>query len=179
MRCGEIKPAATTQVRRRIACKARHQRGAPVSDGLPPGATRGAGAPPSYMPPDDAGALVPELPDVPDPPELPGLLAGLLPVAPGAGVAAGMAGVVVVVVVLDSGAGGLTTGGGAAGAAGTAAGAVVVVVVLLVVLVPLAAGSLLALRLQPPSMMPATAVANTNFVRLIGAFILFPFTEIG
>ena len=50
-------------------------------------------------------------------------------------------------------------------------------VVVLLVPVPLEAGSLLAFRLQPLSAMPTTAVAKTIFVRLIVAFIMFPFTE--
>lgn len=121
--------------------------------------------------------VAPDVPDVPESPEvlgaLPGALLGGGLTAPGAGIGAAgtvLAGAVVVVVV-DSVVVGLVTGGGAA------AGVVVVVVVLL--LVPLAAGSLLAFRLQALSRMPATAVANTIFVRLIDAFILFPFTEIG
>ena len=130
--------------------------------------------PPSLLLPAGAGMPdAPDVPDVPDPPELLG--AGVL-AAPGAGAAGAAAGGavlggVVVVVVVDSVVGGLVTGGGAAD------GVVVVVVVLLPV--PLAAGSLLALRLQPLSRMPATAVAKTIFVRLMDAFIVIPFTEIG
>lgn len=144
------------------------------------------------LPDDPVSFEVPMPPELPDTPELVGALppgvvvvvvllvpvapeAGVPDVVPGAGVGVG-AGVVVVVVVDDSVLPGVVDGAVAGGGVLDVAGGEVVVVVVLL-LVPGAAGSLLALRLQPLSTMPTTAVANMIFVTLIGAFIMFPFIE--